>query len=63
MPMRQEIIRKQTMNNSHSINYMRVNGTCPMMDEWYDAFSEVNEDNSLYVKPEERGTIWRQDVV
>lgn len=59
----EEIIRKQTMNNSHSINYMRVNGTCPMMDEWYDAFSEVNEDNSLYVKPEERGTIWRQDVV
>lgn len=63
----EEIIRNQTLNNTHSINYMRVNGTLPMMDEWYDAVKMMQEQDladmdctigQLYVPKEKRAKIW-----
>ena len=47
------------MNGTHSMNFMRVNGTVPMMDEWYESFG-IKEDSKLYVKPEDRGRIWNR---
>ena len=53
------LIRQNTMNGTHSMNFMRVNGTVPMMDEWYESFG-IKEDSKLYVKPEDRGRIWNR---
>lgn len=53
----EEQIRWETMNDTHSINYIRVNGTLPMFDPWYKAF-DIKETDKLYVKPEDRAKIW-----
>jgi len=53
----EEFIRNLTLNNEHSINYIRVNGTLPLFDEWYDAF-KVTENDPLYIEPERRAKIW-----
>lgn len=50
-------IRTQTITNEHSIPRLRVNGTLPMFNEWYDAF-KVDETNALYVPKDKRAKIW-----
>lgn len=63
----EEVIKNDTLNNTHSINYIRVNGTLPMMDEWYDTVKMMQEqdlvdmDNTigqLYVPKGKRAKIW-----
>lgn len=53
----EESIKEKTLNNEHSVNYMRVNGTLPMFSPWYDAFN-ITENDKLYIKPENRAKIW-----
>lgn len=53
----EEGIRYLTTVDVHSINYLRVNGTLPHIDSWYEAF-DVKPGDSLYVAPEERVKIW-----
>jgi predicted metalloendopeptidase len=45
------------LNDEHSVNFVRVNGTLPMFNEWYDAFN-ITEDNILYVSPDKRAQLW-----
>jgi putative endopeptidase len=52
-----EIIRYLTMMDVHSANFLRVNGTLPHIDAWYDAFN-IQPDNALYLPKEERVNIW-----
>jgi len=53
----EELVRNQTMNDPHSVKYMRVNGTLPMFDAWYEVFSITDKD-ALYVEPDKRAKIW-----
>ena len=52
-----ESIRRMVLNDEHSVNFVRVNGTLPMFNEWYDAFN-ITEDNILYVSPDKRAQLW-----
>ena len=45
------------MTDTHAPNYLRVNVNCQMMPEYAETFS-VEEGNGMYVKPEDRLTIW-----
>ncbi|WQJ53459.1 MAG: Neutral endopeptidase [Wendovervirus sonii] len=53
----EEYIRSLTLDNEHSINYIRVNGTLPLFDKWYKAFN-ITEKDKLYIAPEKRAKIW-----
>lgn len=53
----EEGIRYLTMTDVHSINFLRVNGTLPHIDAWYEAF-DVQPDNALYIPKENRVDIW-----
>ncbi|MBP5454872.1 MAG: M13 family metallopeptidase [Paludibacteraceae bacterium] len=53
----EEIIRHLTKVDVHSINFLRVNGTLPHIDAWYDAFN-IQPGDSLYLPKEERVKIW-----
>ena len=53
----QESIRRMVLNDEHSVNFVRVNGTLPMFNEWYGAFN-ITEDNALYVSPDKRAQLW-----
>jgi len=53
----EEIIRHLTKVDVHSINFLRVNGTLPHIDAWYDAFN-IQPGDSLYLPKEERVNIW-----
>lgn len=53
----EEGIRNQVLNNEHSVNFVRVNGTLQMFTPWYEAFN-VNENNKLYITPDKRAKIW-----
>ena len=46
------------MNNTHSVNYIRVNGTLPMINEWYDAFG-CEKGDKLFVDENKRNMVWR----
>ena len=50
-------LREIVMSDVHSPPNFRVNGTMPNIDAWYAAFG-VQPGDKLYVKPEERVTIW-----
>lgn len=52
-----ESMEYQIANNVHSPNFARVNGTLPMIDEWYDAF-DINENDKLYLNKEKRSKLW-----
>ena len=52
-----ETIRTMVINNGHSVNKIRVNGTLPMFDNWYEAY-EITEDDALYVNKDKRALIW-----
>lgn len=43
--------------DEHSANHIRVNGMVRLMDDWYTLF-DVQPDDELYVKPEDRVKIW-----
>lgn len=54
---REEEILKRTKTDPHSLGKWRVNAALPHIDAWYSAFN-ITEDNSLYVKPEDRAIVW-----
>nr|WP_063709039.1 M13 family metallopeptidase [Rhodopirellula sallentina] len=54
---REQELRKRLITDPHSPSEYRVNGIVRNMDEWYDAFG-VDEDDPLYVAPEDRIRIW-----
>lgn len=53
-----ESLEYQVKNNTHSPCFARVNGTLPMIDEWYDAF-DIIENDKLYINPEKRSKLWK----
>lgn len=53
----EEIIRHLTKTDVHSINFLRVNGTLPHIDAWYQAF-HIQPGDSLYLPKEKRVEIW-----
>lgn len=53
----EENIRTMVINNEHSVNKVRVNGTLPMFDNWYNVFN-ITEDDALYVNKDKRALIW-----
>lgn len=53
----EESIKQKTLNNEHSVNYIRVNGTLQMFTPWYEAF-DITEKDALYIAPESRAKIW-----
>ncbi len=53
----EEILRYYTMMDVHSANFLRVNGTLPHIDAWYEAFN-IQPTDSLYLPKEERVDIW-----
>jgi len=54
---RDGVMRELVMSDVHSPSSFRVNGAVRNMDAWYDAFG-VQPDNKLYLKPEDRVSIW-----
>jgi len=50
-------LREYVMSDVHSPPYFRVNGPLPNIDEWYKAF-DVHPGDKLYIKPEDRVSIW-----
>ena len=54
---RDEQIRVYTKSDPHSLGRWRVNGALPHINAWYDAFG-ITENDSLYIAPEKRVSIW-----
>jgi predicted metalloendopeptidase len=54
---REGSLRELVMSDVHSPPYFRVNGPLPNIDAWYAAF-DVQPTDKLYIKPEERVSIW-----
>lgn len=52
-----DYIKYSTLNNVHSINYMRVNRTLSTFTPWYEVFNIKNEDK-LYLAKNKRAKIW-----
>jgi putative endopeptidase len=52
-----EILRYLTMMDVHSANFLRVNGTLPHIDAWYEAFN-IQPGDKLYLPKEQRVNIW-----
>lgn len=52
-----EVIMHGIQNDEHCVNYIRVNGTLPMFDEWYSAF-KINRNNKLYLEKDKRAKLW-----
>jgi predicted metalloendopeptidase len=50
-------LRELVLSDPHSPPYFRLNGTVRNMDAWYTAF-DVKPGSKLYLKPEERVSIW-----
>src|ERR1700722_19647237 len=50
-------LRELVMSDVHSPPYFRVNGPLPNINEWYAAF-DVHPGDKLYIKPEDRVSIW-----
>ena len=50
-------LRELVMSDVHSPPYFRVNGPLPNIDAWYAAF-DVHPGDKLYIKPEDRVSIW-----
>jgi putative endopeptidase len=50
-------LREMVLADVHSPAQFRVNGPVPNIDAWYAAFN-VQPDDKLYIKPEERVRIW-----
>ena len=54
---RDGLLRELVLSDEHSPANFRVNGPVRNMDEWYEAF-DVKPGDKLYLKPEERVSIW-----
>ncbi len=54
---RPEEVLVRTKSDPHSLGMWRVNGALPHIAAWYEAFG-VTEESPMYVKPEERVSIW-----
>ena len=54
---RPEEILVLTKSDPHSLGRWRVNGALPHIQAWYDAFG-IKENDPMYVKPENRVSIW-----
>jgi len=54
---REEVARRELLNNPHSPERYRVNGVVRNVDAWYRAF-KVAPANKLYVAPADRVRIW-----
>ncbi len=54
---RDELVLQMTKSDEHSLSRLRVNGTLPHIDEWYDAFG-ITEQDSMYIAPSDRVRIW-----
>ena len=54
---REGALREQVLSDPHSPAIFRVNGPLPNIDAWYTAFG-VKPGDKLYLKPEERVSIW-----
>ena len=54
---RDELVLQMTKSDEHSLARLRVNGTLPHIDEWYDAFG-ITEQDSMYIAPGNRVRIW-----
>ena len=50
-------LREYVLSDVHSPAYFRVNGPLPNIEAWYRAFG-VKPGDKLYIKPEDRVTIW-----
>jgi len=50
-------LREQVLSDVHSPSNFRVNGPLPNIDAWYAAF-DVKPGDKLYIRPEERVSIW-----
>ena len=53
----EELMRYLTMVDPHSLSKLRVNGTLPHIDAWYEAF-DVKEGDALYLPKDQRVKIW-----
>ena len=54
---RPEEILQRTKSDPHSLGRWRVNGALPQINAWYEAWN-VTEESPMYVKPDERVSIW-----
>ncbi|MBR6168096.1 MAG: M13 family metallopeptidase [Paludibacteraceae bacterium] len=54
---RPEEILNRTKSDPHSLGRWRVNGALPQINAWYDAWN-VTPESPMYVKPDERVSIW-----
>jgi len=54
---RDGVMRELVLSDVHSPAYFRVNGPVRNMDAWYAAFN-VQPGDKLYLKPEDRVSIW-----
>jgi putative endopeptidase len=54
---RTEEILVLTKSDPHSLGKWRVNGALPHIQAWYDAFG-IKATDAMYVKPENRVSIW-----
>ena len=54
---RDELVLQMTKSDEHSLARLRVNGTLPHIDEWYEAFG-ITEQDSMYIAPDNRVRIW-----
>ena len=54
---RPEEILNRTKSDPHSLGRWRVNGALPQINAWYEAW-DVTEESPMYIKPEERVSIW-----
>ncbi len=53
----EEILRYYAIVDVHSAEHLRVNGTLPHIDYWYEAFN-IQPGDSMYLAPEDRVRIW-----
>ena len=54
---RDDALRQQLVNGTHSPGHIRAFAPLRNIDAWYDAF-DVNEKDALWVAPEDRVRIW-----
>jgi putative endopeptidase len=54
---RDDELRQDVMSDVHSPDNFRVNGQLPNLDAWYTTF-DVKPGDKLFVKPEDRVSIW-----
>ena len=54
---RESALENRILTDPHSPNKFRVNGVLSNIDDFYQVF-DVKEGDPMYVKPEERGSVW-----